>query len=134
MFYRNIAGDWHRDSTRDHDITEGSNVLNVLSTWTEGFHDLQLRQLGGKWRQTFGWSAGDGEYQPRASNLTQESDMQVFKGGIAMRIGTVLLIFIVFDYRADGATLANSSTTASITACTRAVLYRSACATSHTSK
>nr|WP_310143695.1 hypothetical protein [Burkholderia ambifaria] len=85
MFYRNIAGDWHRDGTRDHDITEGSNVLNVLLTWTEGFHDHQLRQLGGKWRQTFRWSAGDGEYQLRASNLTQESDMQVFKGCIAMR-------------------------------------------------
>lgn len=48
--------------------------------------------------------------------------MQVFKGCIAMRIGTVLLIFIVFDYRVDGAAVANSSTTASITACTRAVL------------
>ncbi|MBZ5795563.1 hypothetical protein K8353_36110 [Burkholderia contaminans] len=65
MFYRNIAGDWHRDGTRDHDITEGSNTLNVLPTSTAGFHDLQLRQRGGKWRQTFRWSAADGEYQPR---------------------------------------------------------------------
>ncbi|WP_412524183.1 hypothetical protein [Burkholderia sp. S-53] len=65
MFYRDIAGDWHRDGTRDHDITEGSNTLTVLPTSKDGFHDLQLRQRGGKWRQTFRWSAADGEYQPR---------------------------------------------------------------------
>ncbi|WP_175950604.1 hypothetical protein [Burkholderia sp. BCC0405] len=65
MSYQDIAGDWHRDGTRDHDISESSNTLNVLSTSTEGFHDLQLRQRGGKWRQTFRWSAADGEYQPR---------------------------------------------------------------------
>ncbi|KFG94469.1 hypothetical protein GQ56_0126175 [Burkholderia paludis] len=65
MFYRNIAGDWHADGTRDHDITEGSNTLAVLPASTAGFHDLQLRERGGTWRQTFRWSAGDGEYQPR---------------------------------------------------------------------
>nr|WP_232458018.1 hypothetical protein [Burkholderia ubonensis] len=65
MFYRNNAGDWHPDGTRDHDITDGSNALNVLPTSTDGFRDLQLRQRGGKWRQTFRWSARDGEYLPR---------------------------------------------------------------------
>ena len=60
MFYQDLAGDWHRDGTRDHDISEASNTLNVLPTSTEGFHDLQLRQRGGKWRQTFRWSATDG--------------------------------------------------------------------------
>ncbi|AOL06577.1 MULTISPECIES: hypothetical protein [Burkholderia] len=65
MFYRDIAGDWHRDGTRDHDITEGSNTLSVLSTSTEGSRDLQLRERGGKWRQTFRWSAADRAYQPR---------------------------------------------------------------------
>ncbi|KVC87450.1 hypothetical protein WK57_27180 [Burkholderia ubonensis] len=65
MFYRNIAGDCHPDGTRDHDITDGSNALNVLPTSTDGFRDLQLRQRGSKWRQTFRWSARDGEYLPR---------------------------------------------------------------------
>ncbi|KVH04299.1 MULTISPECIES: hypothetical protein [Burkholderia] len=65
MFYRDIAGDWHRNGTRDHDITEGSNTLSVLSTSTDGFRDLQLRERGGKWRRTFRWSAADGAYQPR---------------------------------------------------------------------
>ncbi|WP_175921382.1 hypothetical protein [Burkholderia latens] len=65
MFYRNIAGDWHADGTRDHDITDGSNTLSVLATSTDGFRDLQLRARGGRWRQTFRWSAHDGEYRPR---------------------------------------------------------------------
>ncbi|WP_157643352.1 hypothetical protein [Burkholderia ubonensis] len=47
------------------DRSDGSNALNVLPTSTDGFRDLQLRQRGGKWRQTFRWSARDGEYLPR---------------------------------------------------------------------
>ncbi len=65
MFYRNIAGDWHPDGTRDHDITEGSNTLAVLPTSTNGLRDWQLHERGGKWRQTFRWSARDGAYLPR---------------------------------------------------------------------
>jgi hypothetical protein len=62
MYYRDIAGDWHRDGTRDHDIEDGSNALSILPTSTNGFRDLQLRERGGKWRQTFVWSAQDGKY------------------------------------------------------------------------
>lgn len=65
MYYRDIAGDWHRDGTRDHDIEDGSNALSILPTSTNGFRDLQLRERGGKWRQTFVWSAQDGKYVPR---------------------------------------------------------------------
>ncbi|RDU98191.1 hypothetical protein [Trinickia dinghuensis] len=65
MYYRNIAGDWHKDGTRDHDIEDGSNTLSVLPTATNGFRDWQLRQHGGKWRKTFQWSAQDGAYVSR---------------------------------------------------------------------
>lgn len=65
MFSSDIAGDWHPNGTRDHDISDGSNTLTVLLTSTDGFHDLQLRERRGKWRQTFVWSAQDGEYVPR---------------------------------------------------------------------
>ncbi|WP_206950790.1 hypothetical protein [Trinickia acidisoli] len=61
-YYSDIAGDWHKDSTRDHDINDGSNTLSVLPTSTAGFHDWQLRERGGKWRQTFHWSTADGKY------------------------------------------------------------------------
>lgn len=65
MYFRNIAGDWHKDGTRDHDMTDASNALSVLPTSTHGFRDWQLRQRGGKWRQTFTWSPDDRAYVPQ---------------------------------------------------------------------
>ncbi|WP_061540416.1 hypothetical protein [Collimonas fungivorans] len=56
MFNQTLAGEWHKDGTRSHDVSEGSNSLVVLSGVTGGFHDLQLRERGGKSRQTFQWS------------------------------------------------------------------------------
>ncbi|MGH6988656.1 MAG: PDZ domain-containing protein [Stellaceae bacterium] len=38
--YRNIAGDWHADGTRDHDITDESNLLIVSRNRTAGHFDL----------------------------------------------------------------------------------------------
>jgi len=63
-YTRNIAGDWHKDGTRDHDISDGANVLLVLKSATDGMNDLQLRERGGKWRQTFHWSAARQQYLP----------------------------------------------------------------------
>jgi hypothetical protein len=62
MFYHDIAGAWHPNGTRDHDVTDGSDILTVLATSTNGFRDLQLHERGGKWHQTFRWSTKDGEY------------------------------------------------------------------------
>jgi len=63
MFNKMIAGDWHKDGTRSHDMTDGSNTLNVLPGTTAGYHDLQLRERGGKWRQTWRWSDATQAYQ-----------------------------------------------------------------------
>ena len=67
MFNKMIAGDWHKDGTRDHEVTDASNTLHILPSKTSGFHDLQLREQGGKWRQTFQWSAAEQTYVPKAS-------------------------------------------------------------------
>jgi len=56
-FDKLIAGDWHKDGTRDHDEYDASNSLVILPGATDGFHDIQLRQQGGKWRRTFKWSS-----------------------------------------------------------------------------
>ncbi|MEO6918639.1 MAG: hypothetical protein ABI171_06520 [Collimonas sp.] len=63
LFNKMIAGDWHKDGTRSHDIYYGSNSLNVLPRMTAGFHDLQLREQRGKWRQAFRWSDSKQSYQ-----------------------------------------------------------------------
>lgn len=65
MFNKMIAGDWHKDGTRSHDVSDGSNSLVILSNVTDGFHDLQLREKGGKSRQTFQWSEKMKFYQPQ---------------------------------------------------------------------
>lgn len=63
MFNKMIAGDWHKDGTRSHDMSDGSNTLNVLPGTSAGYHDLQLREQRGKWRQTWRWSDASQTYQ-----------------------------------------------------------------------
>lgn len=62
-FYQDIAGDWNKDGTRQHDISEGKNILKVLKTQTDGFNDLQIKSLDSKWQQTFKWSSKDQRYK-----------------------------------------------------------------------
>jgi hypothetical protein len=63
-FSKMLAGEWHKDGTRDHDVSDAANALTVLPGLTGGYHDLQLRaKAGGKWRRTFRWSAADGRYE-----------------------------------------------------------------------
>ncbi|MFM0322290.1 hypothetical protein [Caballeronia glebae] len=63
-FDKMIAGEWHKDGTRSHDVSDAANALTVLPSMTGGYHDLQLREkAGGKWRRTFKWSAAQQRYQ-----------------------------------------------------------------------
>ncbi len=62
MFTKTLAGDWHKDGTRDHDVSGGNNVLAVLAKMNNGFHDLRLREQRGKWSRTFRWSAPEQRY------------------------------------------------------------------------
>jgi hypothetical protein len=62
-FDKMLAGDWNKDGTRNHDVSDAANALGILSTMTGGYHDLQLREkAGGKWRRTFKWSATQQRY------------------------------------------------------------------------
>ncbi|NHZ87587.1 hypothetical protein F2P45_00850 [Massilia sp. CCM 8733] len=54
-FHKLIAGDWNKDGTRDHDEYEGTNVLSVLPSTTNGYADLQLRLLKSKSKLVFTW-------------------------------------------------------------------------------
>jgi hypothetical protein len=62
--FKDIAGDWHKDGTRDHDITDVANLLVVLRHRTAGHFDLELRQRPGTARQVWRWDAGSGAYRP----------------------------------------------------------------------
>jgi hypothetical protein len=61
--YADIAGDWHKDGTRDHDITDRANVLVVSSHQTGKHFDLVLKNKAAHWRQVYRWSDAAGVYQ-----------------------------------------------------------------------
>ncbi|EUK18359.1 hypothetical protein [Commensalibacter papalotli (ex Servin-Garciduenas et al. 2014)] len=46
--FENIAGDWHKDGTRDHDISEEEYVLSILPHQTTGFYDIKHTQKGSR--------------------------------------------------------------------------------------
>ncbi len=62
--YRDIAGDWHKDETRDHDITVSANVLVVSPRSTNGHFDLVVKSRAGSWQRVFRWSSETGAYEP----------------------------------------------------------------------
>ena len=60
----NIAGDWHKDGTRDHDVTDAANVMIVSNHLSDGHSDLIVKAREGRGRQTFRWSKASGAYTP----------------------------------------------------------------------
>ena len=51
--YVNIAGEWHDDGTRDHDITEEKNIVIVQKHITNGHYDLRVKGLDSKFSKLF---------------------------------------------------------------------------------
>lgn len=62
-FYKMLAGDWHKDGTRDHDVTEDANVLIVTKHVTDGHFDLLQKARLGKASRVFKWSAKANRYE-----------------------------------------------------------------------
>jgi hypothetical protein len=58
-----IAGDWHKDGTRDHDISEAANVLIVSPHVTNGHFDLIVKGRTGGAQQVFRWTKDAGVYK-----------------------------------------------------------------------
>lgn len=55
-YYSDIAGDWNKDGTRQHDISESKYILKLRSAKTQGFYDLEVVNLQDKSSQIFHWS------------------------------------------------------------------------------
>jgi hypothetical protein len=64
--YQDIAGDWHKDGTRDHQITDAANVLIVTTHYTDRHFDLLLKSRTSRASRAYRWSAATGTYQPPA--------------------------------------------------------------------
>ncbi|MCD9126891.1 hypothetical protein [Luteimonas fraxinea] len=54
--YRDIAGSWNDDGTREHDIEEWAGVLIVEPSAHHGYQDLRLRERGGRGGDLYRWS------------------------------------------------------------------------------
>ncbi|MGH6665435.1 MAG: hypothetical protein ACREB2_11120 [Pseudolabrys sp.] len=61
--YADIAGDWHKDRTRDHDITDSANVLVVSGHSTDGHYDLIVKNGKERWQRVYRWSKDIGAYR-----------------------------------------------------------------------
>lgn len=57
-----IAGEWHKNGTRDHQFTEAKLVLAIASSLTAGHYDLRVRELGTKREVMLHWNAAAGVY------------------------------------------------------------------------
>ncbi|HVZ51076.1 MAG TPA: hypothetical protein VG986_03860 [Pseudolabrys sp.] len=62
--YADIAGDWHKDGTRDHDITDAANLLVLSRHRTDGYFDLLLKNRGHDKTQIFHWVKSAAGYRP----------------------------------------------------------------------
>lgn len=62
--YSDIAGDWNKDGTRQHDISESKYILKLRSAKTQGFYDLEVVNLQDKSSQIFHWSESLQQYVP----------------------------------------------------------------------
>ena len=65
--YKDTAGEWHKDGTRDHDITDEANVLVISPQATDGHADLIVKGRTGRFQQVYRWSKTAGAYRPAAS-------------------------------------------------------------------
>ena len=54
--YRDIAGNWNDDGTREHDIEEWAGVLIVEPRAHHGHQDMRLRERGGRGGDLYRWS------------------------------------------------------------------------------
>jgi len=63
-YYRNIAGVWNKDRSRQHDLYEGENVLVVLPSQTNGYYDIQIKSLDTKWQKIIKWNNSQKRYLP----------------------------------------------------------------------
>lgn len=63
--YKDIAGDWNKDGTRQHDITESADVLVISSHKTDGYFDLILKSRSGHDHRVYRWSAPAMAYRER---------------------------------------------------------------------
>ena len=60
--FSDIAGDWHKDGTRDHQIYDAANILIISSHQTHRHFDLLLKSRTIPWSRIYRWRAATHAY------------------------------------------------------------------------
>lgn len=53
--FKDMAGDWNKDGTRQHHVYEGENILRVTQIAHHGYFDLIVQSKQKGWRKVFQW-------------------------------------------------------------------------------
>ncbi len=61
--FSDVAGDWHKDQTRDHTITDAANTLAVSARGRSGYNDLIVKSADGCWERVYRWSTSARAYR-----------------------------------------------------------------------
>ena len=61
--FKNLAGEWNDDGTRQHDISEAANIVQVREQSHGGYPDLLVRGRDGGAGDTYRWSPQARRYQ-----------------------------------------------------------------------
>ncbi|MEY3880588.1 MAG: hypothetical protein RIQ94_1384 [Pseudomonadota bacterium] len=73
-YYQDLAGYWHNDGTRDHELYEGQNVLSFLPSKTQGYYDIQIKTQDSKWKKGFQWDNKAERYIAVAATAKTKKD------------------------------------------------------------
>lgn len=53
--FKDVAGEWNKDRTRQHHVYESENTLRVAQTAHHGYFDLIVQAKKKGWRKVFQW-------------------------------------------------------------------------------
>lgn len=54
-YFKDIAGNWNKDGTRNHEVYEGENTVSVSDAKTNGYFRLIVKSTKKRWRKSFLW-------------------------------------------------------------------------------
>lgn len=62
--FRDVAGEWNPDGTREHEIEEETNILVMTNRLTNGHYDVRIKTKGkdNSYARTMKWSVRDSAY------------------------------------------------------------------------
>lgn len=63
-YFKDIAGNWNDDGTRNHDVYEGENTVSVSEAKVNGYFKLIVKSKKKPWRKSFRWNPNTQRYVP----------------------------------------------------------------------